>query len=80
MIRFMFGAALCSLLTACPNPEPKPTPVKDTAVEPSGEPSSEAHLFENPSECQDCHPVQFEEWQGSMHAASSPTFAALNWP
>ena len=78
MIRFMFGAALCSLLTACPNPEPKPTPVKDTAVEPSGDPSSEAHLFENPSECQDCHPVQFEEWQGSaMHAASSPTFAAF---
>ncbi len=34
----------------------------------------------NPESCKDCHPVHFEQWQGSMHAyaAKDPVFLAMN--
>ncbi len=62
-----------SLLTACPDPKPQDPVDTSTPVE-----EPEPLVFESPASCQDCHPVQYEEWQGSaMHAASSPTFAAF---
>ena len=73
---------LMVLLSACPDPKP-PNPT-DTSVDTDtddtneGNEENEALAFETPVSCQDCHPVQYEEWQGSaMHAASSPTFAAF---
>ena len=35
--------------------------------------------FSNPANCQGCHPVQFQEWQGSVmhYAGVSPTFNAF---
>ena len=55
--------------------DPKPQDTDDPVIDTD---TSNALLFESPAECQDCHPVQFEEWEGSaMHAASSPTFAAF---
>lgn len=34
----------------------------------------------DPESCADCHPAQFQEWEGSMHAhaADDPVFLALN--
>lgn len=34
----------------------------------------------DPESCADCHPAQYQEWQGSMHAhaADDPVFLALN--
>jgi hypothetical protein len=34
----------------------------------------------DPAECESCHPAEFEEWTGSMHAYSSddPVFLAIN--
>lgn len=59
------------LFVACPDPKPQES--EDTSIE---EPVG--LTFESPVTCQECHPVQYEEWQGSaMHAASSPTFAAF---
>ena len=63
------------LLMACPPPI-KPDTSVDTNQQ--TEPAAETISFTSPQECQECHPIQFEEWQGSaMHAASSPTFAAF---
>lgn len=58
-------------------PDPKPQEPTDTAPD-TGVQQHDAVTFQAPESCQDCHPVQYEEWQGSaMHAASSPTFAAF---
>jgi len=36
--------------------------------------------LQDPETCKDCHPKQYQEWSGSMHAYASddPLFAALN--
>lgn len=36
--------------------------------------------LEDPVSCQNCHPTQFSDWQGSMHAYASedPVFLAMN--
>ena len=60
-----------SMMGCDPKPQDTDDPIIDTDT-------SDALLFESPAECQDCHPVQFEEWEGSaMHAASGTTFAAF---
>ncbi len=45
-------------------------------------PSSALTLEElrDPESCKDCHPVQYSEWEGSMHAYSGddPVFRAMN--
>jgi len=36
--------------------------------------------LEDPAACKTCHPIQYEEWSGSMHAYASedPVFRAMN--
>ena len=73
---YLLGLIAClSPLLACTQND-KPTEDTDTAIDTAVE--EDGLRFESPESCQSCHPVQFEEWQGSaMHAASSPTFSAF---
>src|SRR6476620_7117024 len=36
--------------------------------------------LKNPETCKDCHPKQYQEWSGSMHAYATddPLFVAMN--
>jgi hypothetical protein len=40
----------------------------------------DAAALEDPAACQSCHPAQFKDWSGSMHAyaADDPVFLAMN--
>jgi Cytochrome c554 and c-prime len=40
----------------------------------------DAEMLRDPAACQSCHPTQFAEWSGSMHAqaADDPLFLAMN--
>ena len=60
------------LAAACPRSEPSP----DAGPQPS---FTRAQLLD-PAACQECHPDQFREWSGSMHAyaAEDPVFIAMN--
>lgn len=79
------GAALSATLftfgCACRS-ESKPTPVPDAAVTTSVDAGLSLSLEElrKPEACQACHPAQFAEWAGSMHAYASldPVFVAMN--
>ena len=53
-------------------------------IEGCGSPSAVGSLppsaLEDPTTCQGCHPTQFAQWSGSMHAYASedPVFLAMN--
>ena len=63
--------ALLSLLAACGS--------DDAPTEPAPAALTLAELME-PTSCQGCHPQQYGEWAGSMHAYASedPVFRAMN--
>jgi hypothetical protein len=46
----------------------------------TGEPSFDRSELLDPASCQACHPGQYDEWSGSMHAYASqdPVFVAMN--
>ena len=48
--------------------------------EPSGPKPLSADELLDPEACKDCHPTQYKEWAGSMHAYASedPVFRAMN--
>jgi hypothetical protein len=54
----------------------------DSSILASREPPTADELasLKNPENCRECHPGQFEEWAGSMHAYASldPVFRAMN--
>lgn len=54
--------------------EPAPAPAK------SGKAGESAKAFTSAKECGACHPKQYQEWRGSMHAyaMTSPVFLAFN--
>lgn len=62
--------------------ESRPAPVVDASPTPSLDAGLALSLEElqKPEACQTCHPAQFAEWAGSMHAYASldPVFVAMN--
>jgi hypothetical protein len=50
------------------------------AAEPVGESTYPVEKLTDPETCKDCHPRQYQDWSGSMHAYASddPLFVALN--
>lgn len=76
------GAALVFTFGCACRSESKPTPVPDAAVTTSVDAGLSLSLEElrKPEACQACHPAQFAEWAGSMHAYASldPVFVAMN--
>jgi hypothetical protein len=62
------AAAIAVYVLAACGPQPSPTTQLTLAQ------------LEDPASCQACHPTQFSDWQGSMHAYSSedPVFLAMN--
>ena len=43
-------------------------------------PMDSVEKLQDPATCKDCHPRQYQDWSGSMHAYASddPLFLALN--
>lgn len=62
------GALLVALFACSSDPPKPPTPTM-----------TRAQLLD-PETCKSCHPTQFQEWSGSMHAyaADDPVFLAMN--
>src|SRR6266851_8099700 len=64
-----FRYAWVALLVACSSPAPA-----------GPDPTYTVEKLQDPETCKDCHPKQYTEWSGSMHAYASddPLFLALN--
>lgn len=73
--RLLFGGALC--LLAC-DTDPKNGTPRLPAERPEGGFTREELL--DPEACRVCHPGQYDEWSGSMHAyaTTDPVFLAMN--
>jgi len=58
-------ATMALVLAACPSDDASTASVKEML---------------DPQSCKECHPIHFEQWQGSMHAyaADDPIFLAMN--
>src|SRR6266511_2157425 len=68
-----FRYASAALLAACSQSPAPPTGTgPDTTYT--------VEKLQDPETCKDCHPKQYTEWSGSMHAYASddPLFLALN--
>ena len=74
----VFAAPLFAVALGCPgDPKPSPTPGPDPRPD-TAETGAPPPAFASAEDCAACHPMQAEEWRGSMmHAAGSPTFAAF---
>lgn len=69
-------------IVACKSAPSMPEHESDASLPANGDASAEipdAELLK-PEACASCHPAQFTEWQGSMHAyaAKDPVFRAMN--
>jgi hypothetical protein len=74
----LIAAVAMNGLTACKETAPQPG-ASTTDGETAGKTLSREELME-PKACRSCHPGQYEEWAGSMHAYASrdPVFVAMN--
>jgi hypothetical protein len=82
------AAALCLLVVACESgagkkAEPNDAPAASVAAgaKPAALPDTlPVERLKNPETCKPCHPMQYREWSGSMHAYASmdPVFVAMN--
>jgi hypothetical protein len=76
-LRQATAVSLCVTLAACEAGEPDAEPFVGGATSSSFLTRQE---LLDPQQCQACHPRQYQEWSGSMHAyaANDPVFLAMN--
>lgn len=79
MTRTFLPALLAALIAACGQSSPSPEGAGASASGQKLKPLTIEQL-KDPETCQGCHPKQYEEWRGSMHAyaAVDPVFLAMN--
>ena len=70
------GLIVALLCAACGNSSSSPAPV-DTGSRPA---SVDTSALMDSAKCQTCHPAQYQQWSGSMHAYATddPVFRAMN--